>query len=83
MASIWQQVKELFERAEESSPAHPAVHELIERSSEEQLDYERWKDTLAKQRLLDWLLDQYAVFYPTGGKTAPSIFSIPPVQKVS
>jgi hypothetical protein len=66
MASIWQQVKELFERAEDSSPAHPAIHELIERSAEDQLDYQQWKTTLSKQRLLDWLIDQYAVFLSDG-----------------
>ncbi|PHI18828.1 hypothetical protein CEQ90_15870 [Lewinellaceae bacterium SD302] len=66
MASFWEQVKQLFERAEESSPAHPAVHEMIERGPEESADFDRWKNTLAKRRLIDWLMDQYAVYLSDG-----------------
>lgn len=66
MASFWEQVKSLFEQADKSTPAHPAVHELIERDEAELADYAQWKKTLAKLRLSDWLLDQYAIFINNG-----------------
>lgn len=66
MANIWDKVRNLFREAEQSTPAHPTVHELIERDEPELTDYEDWKKTLAKQRLLNWLVDQYAVFRGDG-----------------
>ncbi|MEL6143589.1 MAG: hypothetical protein AAFU67_18460, partial [Bacteroidota bacterium] len=66
MASFWDQVKSIFQRAEESSPSNPAVHEMIERSNKELAAYQDWKRTLARKRLLDWLIDQYAVFRGKG-----------------
>lgn len=60
--SLWDYVKNLFQSAEESSGTVPVVHELIERSEEEQKAYEHWKKTLVRRRLLDWLGDQYAIF---------------------
>lgn len=39
---------------------------MIKRGTEEQLAYDRWKRTLSRRRLLDWLLDQYAVFTTQG-----------------
>lgn len=64
--TLWQKVKSLFDQAENSSPSHPAVHEMIERSQEELVDYDGWKKTLSSKRLLDWLIDQYAVFRGKG-----------------
>lgn len=62
MANLWDQFKRLFQQAETSSPSQPAVHELIQRTEAEQTDYERWKSSLIKRRLIDWLADQYAIF---------------------
>lgn len=62
MATFWEKITALFDIAEQSTPAAPAVHEMIERDPEELADYERWKKTLARRRLFDWLLDQYVQF---------------------
>jgi hypothetical protein len=61
MPGLWDYIKNLFQQAEESSPSNPLIHELIERSEEEVADYERWKNTLVCRRLMDWLIDQYAI----------------------
>ncbi|PPK88009.1 hypothetical protein CLV84_0972 [Neolewinella xylanilytica] len=61
MANFWQKITALFDSAEQSGPADPAVHEMIERDEAELQDYARWKRTLGRRRLLDWLTDQYAV----------------------
>ncbi|MCP9236743.1 hypothetical protein [Lewinella sp. JB7] len=66
MANFWQKISALFDAAEQSTPAAPAVHELIERDAEELARYARWKKTLARRRLFDWLMDQYAQFRVTG-----------------
>lgn len=66
MPNFWDQIKAAFKSAEQSSPNEPVVHELIERSEKELLDYDRWKRTLARRRLLDWLVDQYAAFQAKG-----------------
>lgn len=66
MSNFWDQIKAAFKSAEESNPNEPVIHELIERSERELLDYDRWKRTLARRRLLDWLVDQYAVFQMKG-----------------
>ncbi|MEL7162057.1 MAG: hypothetical protein AAFN92_14975, partial [Bacteroidota bacterium] len=70
--SFWENITNLFRQAEVSTPANPAVHELIERSLEELTDYERWKTTLSSKRLLNWLVDQYAVF-KSGGRQDESM----------
>lgn len=62
MADLWDYFKNLFQKAEESSPSRPLIHEVIERSEEEKADYQHWKKTLVCRRLQDWLHDQYAVF---------------------
>lgn len=62
MADIWNYLKGLFTKSEESSPSQPYIHEMIERSGDEKADYEHWKNTLVRRRLIDWLSDQYAMF---------------------
>jgi hypothetical protein len=62
MDNLWHYFKNLFVKAEQSSPSQPLIHELIQRSEEETLDYERWKKTLVCRRLVDWLDNQYAVY---------------------
>ena len=62
MASFWDRITALFDAAAESTPHAPAVHEMIERDEAELADYERWKRTAARQRLFDWVTDQYALF---------------------
>ena len=62
MSELWNYIKGLFKTAEESSPSQPLIHELIHRSEGEKTDYEHWKNTLVRRRLIDWLNDQYAIF---------------------
>ncbi len=66
MPSLWSQVKSIFQQAEASSPSQPAIHEIISREEASLPAYERWKNTFAKRRLLNWLVDQYAVFKTQG-----------------
>lgn len=47
---------------ETSSPNQPAIHEVIERSEKELADYRVWKETLGKQRFLDWLREEHLKF---------------------
>ncbi|MEM9991106.1 MAG: hypothetical protein AAF738_05040 [Bacteroidota bacterium] len=62
MASIWQQIKGLFQSVEQSSPTQPVLHSLIARSEDEQKDYDFWKDTLVCTRLMNWVHDQYTIY---------------------
>lgn len=62
MADIWDYFKNLFKKAEESSPSQPLIHEMISRTPEEKEGFERWKQSLMCRRMLGWLSDQYAVF---------------------
>ena len=58
--AFWDDITNLFRKADESSPGDPAVHELIERDEAFLAGYERWKRTHNSRRLLDWLTEQYA-----------------------
>ncbi len=62
MADLWNRFKNLFQKAEESSPSNPLIHEVIERNEEEVEEYNRWKNSLIKRRLIDWINNQYATF---------------------
>lgn len=62
MGDWWDDIRGLFQKAESSSPSHPAIHEMIERSSDEKVDFQHWKETIVRRRLQDWLFDQYAIF---------------------
>lgn len=62
MANIFRYLRELFKEAEESSPSNPVDHHLIERTVEEQIDYDHWIKSLVKRRLVDWLNDQYSLY---------------------
>lgn len=62
MASFWDQVNQLFRKAETSSASQPAVHELIVRDAAAVASYERWKQSLVMRRMLSWLCDQFAIY---------------------
>jgi hypothetical protein len=62
MPNLWQRLFKLEQEVTQSSPARPAIHELIERSPAELADYEQWKSSFILRRLLDWLADQYAIY---------------------
>lgn len=65
MAGIWDYIKNIFQEVEESSPSNPAIHEMIERTAEEKVQYQQWLESLVKRRLVDWLDNQYAIFRVT------------------
>ena len=81
MANFWDRVTALFSAAADSGPSDPAVHEMIVRDEEEMADYDRWKRTLARRRLLDWLTEQYARFAATGQRDAAVDFLDTPSSK--
>jgi hypothetical protein len=62
MANIWDYFKNLFQEAEESTPSNPLIHKMIERTEDEKADYEYWKNTLVRRRMMDWLNDQFSIF---------------------
>ena len=62
MDNIWDYFKNLFHKAEQSSPSQPVIHEMISRTPEEQEDYQHWKNTMVCRRLMDWLNSQYAIY---------------------
>lgn len=62
MPSFWKKIQALFKEADQSSPSNPVIHEIIQRSDTEKSDYEQWKKTLVKRRLVDWLDQQYAIY---------------------
>ena len=59
MPDFWQYFKQLFSASEESTSSNPFIHELIERSPEELANYDQWKKTLSRHRLLNWLNEQH------------------------
>ena len=81
MATFWERISALFDSAANSTPTEPAVHELIERDDEELADYARWKKTLARRRLFDWLNDQYALFQAGRGTDRAISFLDTPSSK--
>lgn len=62
MASLWEQIKQLFQTVEESSPSQPVLKAVIKRSEAELADYEKWKPGLSKRRLFDWIHNEYATY---------------------
>lgn len=62
MPNLWEQFKNLFKEAEQSSPSNPLIHEMIKREEVEIKDFNYWKNTLVRRRLIDWLNDQYAIY---------------------
>lgn len=70
--TFWNQIKSIFNQAENSSPSAPTIHELIQRNDEELSAYEHWKTTAGPRRLLDWLGNQYAR-YADGQNTDETI----------
>ena len=62
MSDLWDYVKSLFAKAETSAPNQPLIHEVIQRTPEEEEDLLYWQKSLVCRRLKDWLVDQYAIF---------------------
>ncbi|MFK8008199.1 MAG: hypothetical protein AB8H03_17715 [Saprospiraceae bacterium] len=62
MSDFWKKIKNVFSAAEASSSIHPTIHEIIERSEEELMNYEQWKNSLVARRLIDWLKNEYFTY---------------------
>lgn len=73
MDNLWNYFKNLFDKAEESSPSQPLIHEMISRTEAERKDYDYWKNTLVCRRLMDWVNDQYAVYRVAPGDTDEAV----------
>lgn len=73
MKDVWDYLKGLFQKAEESSPSNPYLHELIERTEAEKAAFEIWKGSLSQRRMLDWLNDQYAIWQVLPDDIDPAI----------
>lgn len=58
----WDQVKAIFQEAEQSQASEPVLHEVLARHKEDVEAFSRWREGLVCRRLLDWLSDQYALF---------------------
>ncbi len=59
MSNFWKNIKDIFKSAEESSANQPVIHKVIERTESEKMDFENWKETLAKDRLLNWIREEH------------------------
>lgn len=73
MSSLWQQIKKLFQVAEQSSPSQPVLKSAIKRSEDQQSDYESWKNGLSRRRLVDWLHAEYVNYLISQEEVDPSI----------
>lgn len=65
MAGFWQRLLNLQQAVENSSPAVPAIHELIQRSAEEQAAYTAWKGSYVLQQICIWLKKEYGHYLRT------------------
>jgi len=61
MGSLWEKVVNLFDSAASSSAQQPAIHEIIVRSSAEQMALENFQGNHVHSGLLDWVKDQFEV----------------------
>jgi len=59
---VWDQIKSIFQSAEDSKASAPALHEVLSRHIEEAEAFARWREGLVRRRLTDWLSDQYALY---------------------
>lgn len=66
MTDIWQYFQNLFQRAEKSSKQEPLLHDNINRSPKEILAYEKWKNSLVKNQLIDMIKIAYQFFLVDG-----------------
>ena len=66
MANFWQRLFNLQQAVENSSPAVPAIHELIQRSAEEEAAYQAWKDSYILRQLRQWVREEYDHYLRTG-----------------
>jgi len=71
--SFWKKIKTLFQTVEESSSINPTIHEVIERTPQQLIEYENWKSTLSSRRMIDWLYNEYITFLSNPKNIDPSV----------
>jgi hypothetical protein len=52
---LWDQIKSIFQDAEDSQASTPVLHEVLSRHKDEAEPFARWREGLVCRRLLDWL----------------------------
>ncbi len=60
MDDIWEYFKNLFQKSEESSAKKPFIREAITRNEDELADYQLWKRTRSRDKMLEYINVQYA-----------------------
>jgi len=60
--SWWDQVKSIFQEAEQSQATEPALHEVLTRHKDEAEAFSHWREGLICRQLNSWLVNQYALF---------------------
>ena len=60
--SLWDQIKKIFNEAEESSVQKPILTGQIERTDDEEAAYVRWKLTSPCEQFLQWIRKQYGQY---------------------
>lgn len=70
MSGFWQRLFNLQQAVENSSPSVPAIHELIQRSEEDQAAYQEWRDSYVLKQLRQWIRDEYHHYLQKGKSRA-------------
>ncbi len=66
MPNFWQRLFKLQSAVEDSSPSVPAIHELIQRSTEEEAAYTAWKESYILRQIRQWIRDEFDFFSKKG-----------------
>ena len=76
---FWDKIKKMFQEQEQIPSNIPIIHEVIERSSEEQLLFEKWCLSTQRQGFVDWLQGQYDFWLlnPNGKRIGIDFLSTP------
>ena len=66
MPNFWQRLFKLQNAVENSSPSVPAIHELIQRSAEEEAAYTAWKESYILRQMRQWVREEFDFFSQNG-----------------
>ena len=66
MPNFWQRLFKLQNAVENSSPSVPAIHELIQRSAEEEAAYTAWKESYILRQMRQWVREEFDFFSQKG-----------------
>lgn len=59
---IFQYLKDLFDKSNNSSSSQPLIHELIERTEREQTAYDIWRSSSTRRQVINWLIAEYSSY---------------------